>query len=178
MTEGLPFAHSYNLARLGNAGDEVRLAADPAQRAAIAKWAGLLGVEKWDARVKIKKLASNRFGLNFHLAADVIQSCVVSLEPVPGHLERDFSREFIFVGTSRHRPAETESETVLDIAEEEGPEEIESLHVDLAAPVLEEFTLALDPYPRRPGAEFTPQIEPSDGSESPFAALKALKPGG
>ena len=175
MTEALPFAHSYNLARLGNAGDEVRLAANPAQRAAIAKWAGLLGVEKWDARVEIKKLASNRFGLNFHLAADVIQSCVVSLEPVPGHLERDFSREFIFVGT---RPAETESETVLDIAEEEGPEEIESLHVDLAAPVLEEFTLALDPYPRRPGAEFTPQIEPSDGSESPFAALKALKPGG
>jgi uncharacterized metal-binding protein YceD (DUF177 family) len=133
------------------------------------------GWKKWDARVEIKKLASNRFGLNVHLAADVIQSCVVSLEPVPGHLERDFSREFIFVGT---RPAETESEAVLDIAEEEGPEEIESLHVDLAAPVLEEFTLALDPYPRRPGAEFTPQIEPSDGSESPFAALKALKPGG
>ncbi len=176
MTEGLPFAHSYNLARLGHAGDEVCLAADPAQRAAIAKWAGILGVEKWDAWVKIKKLASNHFGLNFHLAADVIQSCVVSLEPVPGHLERDFSRELVFV--PRHRPAETVSETVLDIAEEEGPEEIQSLHVDLAAPVLEEFTLALDPYPRRPGAEFAPQTEPSDGSGSPFAALKALKPGG
>ena len=67
--------------------------------------------------------------------------------------------------------------TVLDLGEEEGPEEIESLHVDLAAPLLEEFTLALAPYPRRPGVEFTPPTEPSDGSESPFAALKALKPG-
>src|SRR5260221_4486063 len=149
MTGAAPFTHSYNLARLGNAGDEVRLAADPAQRAAIAKWAGILGVEKWDARAEIKKLATNRYGLNFHLAADVIQSCVVSLEPVPGHLERDFSRELVFVGASRHRPVQAESETVLDIAEEEGPEEIESLHVDLAAPVLEEFTLALYAYPRR-----------------------------
>ena len=177
MTEGLPIAHSYNLARLGNAGDEVHFAADPAQLASLAGWADILEVEKWQARVDIKKLGPNRFGLSFHLDADVVQACVVSLEPVPGHLECNFRRELVFVGAPRHKPAEAESETVLDTSEEEGPEEISSLHVDLAAPLLEEFTLALDPYPRRPGAEFTPQTEPSDGSESPFAALKALKPG-
>ena len=38
MTEGLPLSHSYNLARLGNAGDTVSFAADADQRAAIARW--------------------------------------------------------------------------------------------------------------------------------------------
>jgi uncharacterized metal-binding protein YceD (DUF177 family) len=176
MTEGLPLAHSYNLARLGNAGDEVRFAAGDEERAAIAKWAGLLSLEKLETRVEIRKLALNHFGLNFQLSADVTQSCVVTLEPVIGHIEHSFRRELVFVGPSRHKqPPESVADLVLDTAEEEGPEEIQSLHVDLAAPVLEEFALSLDPYPRRPGVEFTPETGASDQPESPFAVLKDLK---
>jgi len=58
---------------------------------------------------------------------------------------------------------------------EDGPEEISSLHLDLAVPVLEEFALSLDPYPRRPGVEFTPKTEDSGPPDSPFAVLKTLK---
>jgi hypothetical protein len=64
---------------------------------------------------------------------------------------------------------------VLDLAKEEGPEEIQSLHYDLAVPVLEEYVLSLEPYPRRPGVAFTPKSEPSEPPESPFAVLKGLK---
>jgi uncharacterized metal-binding protein YceD (DUF177 family) len=180
MTEGLPFSHSYNLARLGNAGDTVRFAADEAQRAGVAKWAGILSLEKFEIQAEIKKLAANRFGLAFHLIADVTQSCVVTLEPVPAHLDRTFGRELVFVGASRHRDAAdsaTGPDLVLDTDQEEGPEEIDSLHLDLAVPVLEEFVLSLDPYPRRPGVEFareTPDFEPP---QSPFAVLKGLRPG-
>jgi hypothetical protein len=66
---------------------------------------------------------------------------------------------------------------VLDTEQEEGPEEIDSLHLDLAAPALEEFTLSLDPYPRRPGVEFAAETPDSDRPESPFAVLKGLKQG-
>src|SRR5215216_4212101 len=165
MTEGLPLSHAYNLARLGNAGDEVRFTADEAERVALAKWAGIQSVEKLEVGVQIKKLATDRFGLVFEIAADVTQACVVSLEPVPGHIEHSFGRELIFTGPSRHRaepPKPAESETVLDLTQEEGPEEITSLHQDLAVPVLEEFILSLDPYPRRPGVEFTPKTGESD----------------
>ena len=176
MTEGLPFSHSYNLARLGNAGDTVRFAADADQRAAIAKWAGILSLENFQTEVEIKKLAPNRFGLAFHLTADVTQSCVVTLEPVAGHLDKGFTRELVFVGPSRHRnTTDSGPDLVLDTDQEEGPEEIDSLHFDLAGPVLEEFVLSLEPYPRRPGVAFEP---PSDGLEappSPFAVLKSLK---
>ena len=34
-----PLAHSYNLARLGNAGDKVRFAAEAEALAQIARWA-------------------------------------------------------------------------------------------------------------------------------------------
>jgi uncharacterized metal-binding protein YceD (DUF177 family) len=178
MSEGLPFSHSYNLARLGNAGDTVRFAADSEQRAAIAKWAGILSLEKFEIEVEIKKLAPDRFGLAFHLTAEVTQSCVVTLEPVTGHMDKRFSRELVFVGASRHRDTtESSPDLVLDTDQEEGPEEIDSLHLDLATPALEEFALSLDPYPRRPGVEFAPESPDSTPRESPFAVLKGLGQG-
>jgi hypothetical protein len=180
MREGLPFSHSYNLARLGNAGDTVRFAADEVERAAIAKWSEILSLETFETEVELKKLASNRFGLSFRLVADVTQSCVVTLEPVSSHLEKRFTRELVFSGPSRHRDAADSvpvPDLVLDTDQEEGPEEIDSLHQDLAAPVLEEFVLALDPYPRRPGVEFAPKSPDSEPPPSPFAVLKGLKQG-
>jgi len=183
MSEGLPLTHFYNLGRLGNAGDAVHFAADAAERVAIAGWADIRSLEKLDVGVEIKKLGPTRFGLAFQLKAELTQSCVVTLDPVPATMDRSFSRELIFVGTSRQKPGQielpAESETVLVSSEEEGPEEIQSLHFDLAAPVLEEFVLALEPYPRRPNvefsAEFHPENEALDPPESPFAVLKGLK---
>ena len=65
MTDALPLTHSNNLARLGNAGDVVTFAADEAQREAIARWAGLLSLQRLDVTAKIKKLGPVRFGLDF-----------------------------------------------------------------------------------------------------------------
>ncbi len=73
----------------------------------------------------------------------------------------------------RRRTGETEVEVPL---EADAPEEIDSLHYDLAAALIEEFILALDPYPRAPGVEF--QAPEGEGAaESPFAVLKGLKSG-
>jgi hypothetical protein len=178
---GLPLAHSYNLARLGNAGDGVILAANDTERAAIAKWSGILSLEAFEARVEIEKLAHNRFGLVFHLTAELTQACVVTLEPVRSRMERQFARELHFSGPTRHKPIPPNSgspDSGLDLlldSDQEGPEEIESLHYDLAAPILEEFALSLEPYPRCPGVEFCPQTYTQDRPESPFSALKKLK---
>ncbi len=176
MTDGLPLAHPYNLARLGAAGDVVTFAADDAERAAIARWAGLLSLERLETKIQINKLGPVRFGLDFSLSADVTQACVVTLEPVPARLDHSFHRELIFAGPVRGKPAvESPADLVLDSDEEEGPEEISSLHYDLAAPVLEEFALSLEPYPRCPGVEFTPPSDGLEAPESPFAVLKGLK---
>lgn len=175
MTNGLPLTHDYNLARLGNAGDVVEFAASEAERAAIARWSGIVSLERFEAKVEIGKLAPNRFGLSFLLSADLTQACVVTLDPVTSRMERRFARELHFQGVGRHRAAaDSGPELALD-AEEEGPEEIDSLHYDLAGPLLEEFILSLEPYPRCPGVEFSPQSGTPEQPESPFAVLKTLK---
>jgi hypothetical protein len=169
-----PFAHDYNLGRLGNAGDEVRLVPDAAQRAAIAGWAGILSLDGFEARVGIRKKGASGFVLDYRLTADVVQACVVTLEPVSAHLDRAFARELLF-SAPVHRKGIESAPVMLDASAEEGPEEIESLHYDLAGPALEEFALALDPYPRRPGVAFTPPEEGAEPPQSPFAVLKSLK---
>ena len=171
-------SHHYNLAHLGNAGDTAVFAADADQRGKIASWAGLLAVERLEAKVDLRKLGATRYGLDFTLTADIVQACVVTLEPVPAHLEHRFSRELHFTGGIRRKLPAAESEVVvLDGDLEEGPEEIESLHYDLAGPVLEELVLALEPYPRCPGVEFKSPADGMPAKESPFAALKNLKSG-
>jgi len=168
-----PLVQSYNLARLGNAGDVVAIEADEAQRAALAALAGVLSLERFAATVTLGKLSPSRFQLTCHLEADVTQACVVTLEPVVARIVRDFARELHFMGTGRRPVAETDLE--LAVSDEDEPEEIESLHYDLAGPLVEEFLLALDPYPRSPGVEFDAARHASAPSESPFAVLKSLK---
>jgi uncharacterized metal-binding protein YceD (DUF177 family) len=179
MNDGLPLSHSTNLARLGNAGDRVTFAADEAQRAALARWSGVMSVESFAVTVDIAKLGPVHFALDFTIAADVTQACVVTLEPVPSHMARSFRHELHFTGTApRHRQQpESPVEVLVDADLDEGPEEIESLHYDLAGPALEDYVLALEPYPRCPGVAFTAPEEASGGPESPFAVLKGLKSG-
>lgn len=178
MTSGLPLSHVYNLARLGQSGDTVSFAATPEERAAIARWSGVGAVEAFSARADLRKLSPSRFALDFTLTADVVQSCVLTLEPVPAHIERRFAREMHFAGPIRRGEAPPlASEAIVAPEEDEPPEEITSLHYDLAGPVLEEYILSLEPYPRAKGAEFGLETPPDDRPESPFAALKNLKSG-
>ncbi len=167
-------AHNYNLGRLGNSGDVVRIVADEAQRAAIATLAEALSVTRFEVTVTLSKTAATRYRLDYRLDGEVVQACVVTLEPVPAAIARDFSRELHFIGTGPRRAVEL-ADLDLSGVDEDVPEEIDSLHYDLAGAALEEFLLGLDPYPRAPGVEFTPVPEAQDAKLSPFAALKSLK---
>jgi uncharacterized metal-binding protein YceD (DUF177 family) len=169
----LPFSHLYNLNRLGQAGDEVKFAAGDAEREALARFAGVLRVGSFTARIELKKLSPNRFRLVFSLDADVVQACVVTLAEVPAHIQLAFDRELHFQPALRRTAEDGAIEVPL---EDDAPEEIDSLHYDLAAALIEEFILALDPYPRASGVEF--QAPEGEGAaESPFAVLKRLKSG-
>jgi uncharacterized metal-binding protein YceD (DUF177 family) len=174
-----PLAHAYNLARLGNAGDTVRFAADETQCAAIAVLAQALSLSRFSVQVGLKKASPSRFLLDYRVEAEVAQACVVTLEPVVSQVERAFTRELHFAGPGHRAPKAPELDLpAQDISMDEGeePEEIESLHFDLAEPALEEFLLALDPYPRCPGVEFDAEAHADAPPESPFAVLKSLKP--
>ena len=81
------------------------------------------------------------------LEADVVQSCVVTFEPVPAKIEAEFDRLF-----SRDVPEEALDEVEID-AEAELPEPLVDGRLDLGEILAEELSLALDPYPRSPEAD-------------------------
>jgi uncharacterized metal-binding protein YceD (DUF177 family) len=165
----------YNLNRLAQVGDEVTLNANEAELATLAKESGVLEVPEFSARVVLKKISSSRFDLHYHLKAQIIQACVVTREPLTAQIEKDFIRELHYAPHLRQTP---EKEIVIAPGDDDLPEEIDSLHFDLAGPLIEEFLLAIDPYPRAPGVAFEAPEGMGAKLESPFEVLKGLKSGG
>jgi len=172
--DGTPFEYEYDLAGLGRNGAELALVADPDARTRIAKWAEIATVESFGATVQLRKQSANRFSLDADLTADVVQECVVTLEPVKSRIEKRVHRELHLAHRTRHQPDEV-IPLVAGAGDDEVPEEIESLQYDLAGPLLEELVLALDPYPRAPGVEFAAPATTEPARENPFAVLKSLK---
>jgi uncharacterized metal-binding protein YceD (DUF177 family) len=163
-----PIAQPYELGRLGQADDVIVIAPGDEERARIAQWAGIDALDSFRAKIGLRKVTPTRFSLDVALAADIVQSCVVTLEPVKSHVESSFTRDLFLTQTKS---------LDIDVApvDEDGREEIASPHYDLAVPVLEELALLIDPYPRCPGVKFEPPAGGADEDAHPFAALKKLK---
>ena len=87
-------------------------------------------------------------------------------------VEEDFERVFIVAPL---RAAQRAAGAVDVTLEEDEAEMLRGSSVDLAAPVLEELSLMIDPYPRTPGAAFEGGMAAPSAEESPFAVLQALK---
>jgi hypothetical protein len=166
-----PITRLYELGRMSQAGDEVVIAPTSEERVGIAQWSGVQEIEAFTAKIDMQKVSHTRFKLEVALDADVVQACVVTLEPVRTHISRKFIRELLLTQSPQHAVKEIE----LTPVDDDGREEIESLRYDLAVPVLEEFALAIDPYPRAPGVEFESPKDKADSADHPFAALQSLK---
>ncbi len=175
MSEELPFSHLYNLNRLGLAGDEITFRATDEQLTGLARFTDVARVDLFAAKISLQKSAPNLFHLDFKLQADIVQACVATLADVPARIERDFTRDLHFNPGLKRAKEPTPAEDIL--LEDDKPEEIDSLHYDLIGPLIEEFVLAVDPYPRALGVEFEAPREAQDTPESPFAVLKGLKSG-
>ena len=146
------------------------LVADEPVRRAIAK---ALDLERLDSLSADLKLCGwfDGVAIEGRFEARVVQICGVSLEPFESALVGEFSVHAVPPG-SPHAPA-PDAEVVVDLDAEDPPDVLEGDAVDLGAYVVEHLALEIDPFPRKPGVEFTPP-EPEPES-SPFAVLKGLK---
>ena len=171
MKPTAPLQHLFDLGDLSQAGSEIVVEAGAEALAGLAGWLGVDKVRRLRALVNLKRLGSNRFAFAADLEADVVQACVVTLEPVESHIARPVVRE---LHLAPKMPDEA-GELTLSAGDDDAPETITSLDYDLAVPLLEDLVLAIDPYPRKEGAAFAPLTDPESAPESPFAVLKALK---
>jgi len=144
--------------------------------AAIATFLGVTSVEALKASYSLSR-NGDRLKLEGMIKVSLHQNCVVTLDSFPVELnvpvKLDFAPEAeIAAMASPSEDDEIDIEVLLN--EEEPPEPIVDGVLDLGVVTLEFLALSLDPYPRKPGVEFS-EPAPETPAESPFAALLQLK---
>ena len=172
MTSAVPLERFHDLASLPDAGFEISIVARADDLRRLAEWADVDEVTRLVWHIDIRPQSRTRFLLETEFEADVVQKSVVSLEPVRSTIARRFTRT-LQLAPGLHRHADKGGLVTPASADDEAPEEIESTRYDLAGPLREELSLAIDPYPRAPGESFEPPGD-EDSPESPFAVLEKL----
>lgn len=172
--EALPFSHPVAVATL-HGETHLKLEPDAAARAGIAAFLDLSGVEKLAAHLVVTHASNGLVTVRGKLEGLIRPICVLSLEPfdqaVAEEVEIRFAPEAL-VEKMTKRAEENEDEDF------EPPDVIENGAIDFGALVTEFLALSLDPYPKKPGAEFKGAGDPVPARVSPFEALKALKKDG
>lgn len=148
----------------------VELRPDPQARATLAADLELIELPALSLTGTLSPEGGEGWRFAGRLTADVVQPCVVTLAPVPAHIDEAVSRAW-----SPHVAAPEGGGEV-----EMTDDELEPLGqtIDLAALMAEELSLALPPYPRAPGVSLDETAE-EDGTDEdeprrPFAGLDQL----
>lgn len=148
------------------------IAPDAAARARIAEDLDLTGLPELRFSGSVRASGADDWALTGRLAAQVVQPCAITLEPVETTLAEDVALIF-----SPHASA-PEGEEV-----EMGDDSVEPLGqwIDIGEIALETLSLALPTHPLAPGAEMPDEAQPDgeadEGTRKPFAGLADLMKG-
>ena len=166
MTPTLPLSEPVRLNEIGKGLDRT-LEPDAAARSKIAKALDLASLDAFVADLSVAPAANAGYRLTGRVRASAVQTCGITLEPLPVEIDQRFSIDLV----EAVDPIETdEIEITLD---DDAPDIIEDGRIDLGQYAVEQLVLTLDPFPRKPGAEFVQPEEPAE--ISPFAVLKQFK---
>jgi len=151
-------------------GKELTAARD--ELAAIAERLGVISVGGLNATVTLSCSSDGRTAfLRGECRARMTRSCVVTLEPFEEEVVAPIDVMFF-----RDEDLAAAAELDADPATDTVVEVFDGHLIDAGEQTLQCLLVALDPYPRAPGAELPAETAPeADGSVNPFAALAGLR---
>lgn len=166
------FSRLVDADRIGKEGLVIEVAANAEERAALAKRFGLEALRGFTGRARLMALGGGRVRLQVTFDADVLQSCVITLEPVASHISDRF--EVVYAPVT---DGKTETEVFVDVASEDPPEPLLEGKIDLGEMMAQHLAMQIDPYPRSSGAPEGSWQTDEDGkaAEGPFEKLKQWK---
>ena len=182
MTTHSPDAPSPELSRsfavdeLGYEPAVMTVEATAAECAALAARFDLQDLRRLSAQLRLRwRQRSRHLEVTGSLEAELVQTCVVSLEPVESRINDRFRAEFV---RGLETPAEVD--LILDPGNDDPPEPLEGPVIDLGELVAQHLSLAIDPYPRADGVSLddlkATLDSPADtAAENPFNKLAALQ---
>jgi uncharacterized metal-binding protein YceD (DUF177 family) len=145
------------------------------ERAALARRFGIVAVNRLQAEGVVRPEANGRrVRLDGHLSAEVVQTCVVTLEPVTVVIDVALQRLYGYDMAQDFKAGA--GEVFLDLADDLPAEPLTEDVLDVGAAAAEQLALELDPYPRKPGAVFegVPNGSRSAQEEEPAGPLARL----
>lgn len=168
------FSRPRRVSALPSDGERLRAKAEPQECEALARRFGVAEMRRMEVDAEIRP-SGDGWRVTGLARAQLAQTCVLTLEPVVQTLEERFSR--------RLQPGAPPPDLAdLDPEEEEDPPEPLAETLDPAEMAAEAIALAIDPYPRAPGARFAgagaapPGARPiEETAEKPFAKLAELR---
>ena len=175
MTQPPEFARPFRLDTIGGEPRRVQIAAEEAERAALAERFGLVSIARLEAEAVLRREGAQVWA-DGRLRAEAVQSCVATGDPIPATIDEPFALRFDPVGGEADEEVELD-EADLDLLSYEGGA------IDLGEAVAQGFSLALDPFPRvadaderlrAAGVASEEEAEAQRIEASPFAALKSL----
>ena len=141
------FARPVDLPRTVAREIKHQIAATEAERAALARRFALVTLDRLEAEVRLRALPGGMVRLTASFTADIVQSCVVTLEPVPSRIAEEF--------TLLYGEGDDEREIVLD-GEAETVEPFAGDRIDIGEAVAQQLSLTLEPFPRAAEASLDP----------------------
>ena len=139
----------------------------------MARLVGLPAIRRLAAEFTLRRAGSGIIQVRGEVHAQATQTCVVSLEPFDVTLNEPVDVRFAApAGESagRRAPITAAEAESFALGDQDAPDPIVDGKIDLGALAAEFMILGLDPYPRKPGVEFTPPSE-KEGRDTPFAKL-------
>ena len=172
-----PWRSPVMVAQIPDTGLHRKLEASAAERRAMADVAGLRDILSAHADFDVVPRSGGRIQVTGRVRARVGQTCVVTLDPIENEIDEEVDLTFA---------PEAEARRLEDLIEEgqddeeppdvaDPPEAIVNGAIDLGRIATDALFLAIDPYPRKPGAVFETEVTAPDPEDHPFAALKALQ---
>jgi uncharacterized metal-binding protein YceD (DUF177 family) len=162
------FAHQL---RLDPIRDRIDITADDDERSAVADRLGLDAIARLEAHAILSR-TGDAVRAQGRLAASLTQSCVVTGEPVPAHVDESFDLMFL-----PEPPAGGAEEEVELGAQDCDVVFYDGGSIDLGGAIADTLALGLDPYPRSAGADAALKEAGimTEEQASPFAVLAKLR---
>ncbi len=173
-----PFKRRFLVEAARDRARHEEIAAEPAECLGVAGFLGLVAVKSLVASFTITPLSGGRFEVTGKVRASVVQSCVVSLDDFDADIIAPVAVLFAPLHEERGQNAR-DAAPVSRFESDDPPDPIVRGGIDLGQVAVEFLSLALEPYPRKPGIDSADRQAAADTAPaaSPFAALAHLKPG-
>ena len=180
------WSHLVNADEIDESVSAFEISPDEEEAQALTRRLDVKALENVTAKLNLQRQGQVIY-VQGRAQAKIIQSCVVSLDPVETQLEEEFEAWFAdpeqavsISKARRERELKKGNSEVPMLEESDDPEPIIEGQIDLGELVVQYLSLGINPYPHAEGVEYqNPELdeqgEPSEHRKNPFAALKDWK---